>query len=101
MVGYRTGSPWSDANELKCLLIYKMLEEAGFIRGMQSGLAETLARSTHLKTSSINAKICNYKSLAGVNSQSNYSSQSQKIYERFGSLSAAQLRSVLGSYGAH
>jgi hypothetical protein len=94
MSGYRQNSPWNDANEIACLIIFKKLEEKGFPRGMQIKLCEGLARNTYLKLGSISAKVCNYKSLAGVNSASNNSIQSERIFKKYGHLNVIELEEL-------
>lgn len=91
MSGYRTNSPWNDKNELACLIIYKKLEKTEFPRGMQIDLCRELARRTKLKVGSISAKVCNYKSLANVNNDSNCSQQSVRIFEKYGHLGISRL----------
>ena len=94
MSGYRKDSPWNDAGEIACLIIFKRLEEKGFPRGMQLDLCRELARTSRLTVGSISAKVCNYKSLAGINGSSNYSNQSEHFYKKFGKLSITQLQKL-------
>jgi hypothetical protein len=94
MPGYRNNSPWNDANEIACLIIFKQLQEKGFPRGMQMALCRDLAQRTELKVGSISAKVCNYKSIAGINNSSHNSSQSEHFYTQFGHMNVAQLQKV-------
>ncbi len=97
MTGYRTGSNWSDLNELKCLLAYKKLEEAGFPRNMATELANGIALESKLSRSSVKAKIGNYKSVAGVTGHSNASQNTLSMYKNHGHLNSAQLQSLIES----
>lgn len=85
-------SNWNDLNELKCLLIFKQLQLAGFPRGLQKQLCEEMSKSTHLDSGNISAKICNIKSIAGVNNTSNYSQNTKKIYDTYHNLSIEELK---------
>ncbi len=87
-------SNWNDLNELKCLLIFKQLENENFPRGMQKRLCEEMAKVTILEFGSINAKIGNIKSLAGVNNSSNVSKNTLRIFNDNKHLSIAQLKKI-------
>ena len=96
-MNYRKGSLWDDKNELHCLLIFKRLQATGFPRGKQIEYCRELSRITKLGTGSISAKVCNYKSVAGVNNESNASLKTKEIYKRFGHLSIQELGEKLNS----
>lgn len=97
MTGYRIGSKWSDLNELKCLLAYKQLEEAGFPRNMLTDLATDIARVSGLSVGSVKAKIGNYKSVAGVTGHSNASQNTLSMYRNHGHLGSSQLQELVQS----
>ncbi len=97
MSKYRSGSGWSDLNELRCLLAYKQLEEAGFPRNKLSELARDIALISGLDAGSVKAKIGNYKSVAGVTGQSNASKNTKLIYGQYGHLSSDEIWGLLSS----
>lgn len=97
MSGYRTGSKWSDLNELKCLSAFKYLQEKGFPRNLLTDLATEIAQSSGLSVGSVKAKIGNYKSVAGVSGHSNASLQTISMYKKYGHLSSDKLKEVLVS----
>lgn len=61
---------------------------------MQMALCRDLAQKTELKVGSISAKVCNYKSIAGINNSSHNSSQSEHFYTQYGHINVAQLQKV-------
>ena len=87
---------WSDKSELLCLQAFKKLQQQGFPRGKQAllcaELAEKLAKTTKLTTGSLSAKICNYKSVAGINNPSNASENTRKLYAQYSHLSPEELQ---------
>ncbi len=85
---YRESSEWNDVNELRCLEVFQKLKEASFPHGMQIALCREMSRVTKLDVGNISAKVSNYKSVAGINNESNASTNTIKLYERFGQLSA-------------
>lgn len=92
---YRRGSDWSDKTELACLTIFKKLEEKDFPRGLQIDLCRELSKKTKLSVGSISAKVCNYKSVAGVNSESNASHNTISIYQQYGHLSSGEIEKAM------
>lgn len=96
-MSYRTASNWNEQNEIRCLIIFKRLQEEGFPRGRQAEYCRELSRITGIPTGSISAKVCNYKSLAGVNADSNASVNTVRIYKDYGQRSVRELEDVLGS----
>lgn len=94
-MSYKGNSNWNDKNEIKCLIIFKQLEQAGFPRGMQAELSKKLAKSTGLKYGSISAKISNYKSVFGVNNHSNASSNTSYFVRKYGNLSIEELQKLI------
>ena len=97
MAGYRAGSKWSDLNEVRCLLAFKQLEEAGLPRNMLSDLARDIARISGIPEGSVKAKIGNYKSVAGITGHSNASVESQSMYRNYGHLSSSKLKELIKS----
>ena len=97
-MGYRKNSLWNDTSELYCLLSFKKLEAEGFPRGKQIKYCRELAKITGLSSGSLSAKICNYKSVAGVNNDSNASIKTKEIYDKYGNLSVQELSDKLYSH---
>jgi hypothetical protein len=95
MPGYRYNSEWNDENELRCLVIFKQLEEKKFPRGMQIKLCREMSRVTKLDVGNISAKVCNYKSVAGVNNDSNASIKTIEFYKRYGKLSSPEIQKII------
>jgi len=77
-MSYRITSGWNKETELRSLLIFKKLEKDNFQRGEQIRYCRTMAAQTHLTPGSISAKVCNYKSVAGVNAPSKASSNTRE-----------------------
>ena len=92
---YRTGSGWNDRNELRCLLIFKMLIEEDFPHGKQSEYCREMADITGLDENSISARVSNYKSVAGINDGSNASSNTIEIYQKYNHLTVEELRKLI------
>ncbi|WP_375748398.1 hypothetical protein [Vibrio sp. HN007] len=92
---YRETSLWNELNELRCLLAFKKLEKLGFPRGKQSEFAREISRKSGLEVGNISAKICNYKSVAGVNNTSNASVNTKQLYSRYGDRSIAELEGLI------
>ena len=92
---YRTGSPWNDLNELRCYLAYRKLERDGFPRGQQAALCHVISETTGLSTGNLSAKICNYKSVAGDNNESNASANTEYFANEYSGHSIAQLESLV------
>jgi hypothetical protein len=95
MSGYRYNSEWNDENELRCLVIFKRLEEKEFPRGMQMKLCREMSPVTNLDVGNISAKVCNYKSVAGVNNESNASTKTIEIYRRYRKLSIPEIQKII------
>lgn len=100
MPGYRDSSEWNDDNELRCLVIFKQLEEKGFPRGLQIQLCREMARKTNLDVGNISAKVSNYKSVAGINNDSNASMKTKEIYGKYNMLSISQIQEKIKTHGA-
>lgn len=91
-------SNWNEKNELECLLIFKQLEADNFPRGKQMALCRELSKKTNLKATNISAKICNYKSVAGINNSSNASQNTIRIYQGYRNLSIQELEELIKEY---
>jgi len=92
---YRDNSNWNKQNELKCLLIFKKLEAENFPRGKQIDYCKSMEKITNLSVGSISAKVCNYKSVAQINNDSNASKNTIDIYCKYGSLSISEILNLI------
>lgn len=95
-MAYRNNSLWNDKNEIACLVIFKILKRDNFPRSKQKQYCDDLSKKTDLKASSINAKICNIKSLAGINEYSNFSKNTKRIYEMYKDKTVKELENIVG-----
>lgn len=89
---------WNDDLELKCLLIYKYLENNKFPKGKQAELSKKLALTTNLSYGSISAKISNFKSIAKINNHSNASKNSERIYMKYINFELLELCKITNFY---
>ena len=94
-MSYRVTSHWNEENEIRCLIIFKKLQAQNFPRGKQMEYCRAMSRIANLDPGNISAKVCNYKSVAGVNSASNASLNTKNLYRKYGHLSVQKLESVL------
>lgn len=94
-MGYRSGSLWSEANEIRCLIAFRRLQEAGFPRGLQIQLCRELSAKTGIPTGSLHAKIGNYKSVAGVIGKSNASKNTREVFEKYGQMPIVDLEQLV------
>ena len=96
---YKKGSGWSDVTEMMCLLIFKKLEDEGFPIGRQTKLCKKMAKMSNINLieGTINAKVGNYKSVAGVNNPSHASMDTKRIYKENHKLSIKELTEKIQS----
>ena len=94
---YEKGSDWNDLNEMRCLLIFKKLEKERFPRRRQAELCREMENIPNigLTESSINAKVGNYKSVAGINNSSHYSKNTKRIYEQYKNTPIKKLKRII------
>lgn len=98
-MAFRKGSLWSEENEIRCLAAMKQLQEEGFPSGRYAQYSRELAAFTGLPVSSIKAKIENFKSLAGLIGPSHWSQNSEAVWEKYGHLSASEVRALVRTRG--
>lgn len=96
-MNYKDTSDWNDLNEIRCLLILKILIEENFPRNRQMQLCNEIATKSNLTSGSLSAKVSNYKSLAGINNKSNASKNSKIIYEKYMQYSISELEKVIAA----
>ena len=92
---YNENSRWNDQAELKCLYIFKVLQEQGFPYGKQRKMCIDISEETGLSAGNLSAKVNNFKSVAGTNNQSNASANTRSIYAEFGRLSSKEVMEVI------
>ena len=92
---FRQGSHWSLENELRCLLIFKQLEEAGWVRGLQARLCGELASQSPLGVSTIQRKVSDYKGLAGFIKATHRSNGSAIVYKTCGALDSGKISQII------
>ncbi|MFH4594809.1 hypothetical protein WKW23_22345 [Vibrio alginolyticus] len=98
MFTFRTDSGWNLETEIRCLVIYKTLEELSFPRGLQSELCNKLAKSIGLKPESVKAKVGNYKSEFGITGVSHSSEATKFVVKSFGNMTRIELEALLKGY---
>ena len=96
-MSYRASSNWNELNELRSLVVFKKLQETGFPRGRQMDLCREMSLISGLEPGNISAKVCNYKSMAGINNNSNASQNTKEIFNTYGSLSISELERMIKS----
>jgi len=94
-MSYRESSLWNEKNEFRCLLIFKKLQAKNFPRGKQMEYCREMSKITKLDSGNISAKVCNYKSVAGVNNNSNASINTVAIYHKYGHLSIQEVEKLI------
>ena len=58
-MSYRKNSEWNEANEIRCLIIFKKLKEEKFPHGKQIEYCRDMSKLTNLGVGSISAKVSN------------------------------------------
>ena len=89
---YKDNSDWNDINEIRCLIILKILILENFPRNRQMELSKELARTSKLSKESISAKVSNFKSLAKINNNSNASKNSKLVFEKYNGYTIVELQ---------
>ena len=92
---YNPSSNWNDLAELKCLYIFKVLQEEGFPYGKQRKMCIDITDETGLSVGNLSAKVSNFKSVAGENNESNASVNTRAIYAEYGQLASKDLKKVI------
>jgi len=90
-MSFKDSSNWNEKNELKAFIIFKKLEALGFPRGKQIELCREMEKETNLDAGNISAKVSNYKSVVGVNNNSNASSDTKENYSKYKDYSVEEL----------
>jgi hypothetical protein len=98
MFKFSATSGWSLENELRCFVIFKKLEVESFPRGRQSVLCRELENKTELSFNTINAKVGNFKSEAGVTGESHPSDATKYIIKHYGKMSLPEAEALIEGY---
>ncbi|MBV2129023.1 hypothetical protein [Arsukibacterium indicum] len=91
-------SGWTLEMELRCFVIFKKTEAAGFPRGMQTDLCNDLAAKSNLSAETIKAKVGNFKSEAGYTNETNASKATKYLIKNYGALSEEETEALLAGY---
>ncbi|WP_146032944.1 hypothetical protein [Geothermobacter hydrogeniphilus] len=94
-MSYRETSLWNNENELRCLIIFKKLETENFPRGKQMEYCREMSKITGLEPGNISAKVSNYKSVAGINNNSNSSVNTVDFYCKYTHLSIQEIQKII------
>ena len=94
-MSFKDDSNWNEKNELKAFLIFKRLQEVNFPRGKQMELCRQMEQETSLEAGNISAKVSNYKSVAGINNNSNASNDTKQSYSKYKDLSIKELEDII------
>ncbi|MBA56829.1 MAG: hypothetical protein CMK89_20445 [Pseudomonadales bacterium] len=92
---YKDSSEWNEENEIRCLIIFKKLEAENFPRGKQMEYCREMEKITNLDAGNISAKVSNFKSVAGINNDSNASQNTKDIYAKYKNTSMSELEALL------
>ena len=90
-MSFKDSSNWNEKNEFKAFIIFKKLEALGFPRGKQMEFCREMEKETNLDARNISAKVGNYKSVAGINNNSNASSDTKENYSKYKNYSIEEL----------
>ena len=94
-MSFKDSSNWNKENELKAFVIFQKLKEVGFPRGKQMELCREMEKETNLDAGNISAKVSNYKSVAGINNNSNASSDTKETYSKYKDYSIEKLEELI------
>jgi len=94
-MSFKDSSNWNEKNELKAFIIFKRLEELNFPRGKQIELCRVMEKETKLAAENICAKVSNYKSIAGINNNSNASNDTKEAYIKYKDYSIKDLEEII------
>jgi hypothetical protein len=98
MFKFMHSSEWSMEYELRCFVIFKKLEAENFPRGRQSELCRELESKSNLSFNTINAKVGNFKSEAGIIGESNPSEATKYIVKNYRKMSLIEAEAMLEGF---
>jgi len=91
-MSFKDSSNWNKKNELKAFVIFQKLKKVGFPRGKQMELCREMEKETNLDAGNISAKVSNYKSVAGINNNSN---DTKETYSKYKNYSIKKLEEII------
>jgi len=94
-MSFKDSSNWNEKNELKAFIIFQKLKKVGFPRGKQMELCREMEKETNLDAGNISAKVSNYKSVAGINNNSNASNDTKETYSKYKDYSIEKLEELI------
>ena len=95
-MAHKSTSGWNKRTELQAYKIFRILLENDFPRGLQNKLCNELSIESHLLSSgNISAKVCNYKSVAGINNPSNFSGDTKVNYYKYKNYSLDEINLMI------
>jgi len=94
-MSFKDSSNWNEKNELKAFVIFQKLKEVCFPRGKQMELCREMEKETNLNAGNISAKVSNYKSVAGINNNSNASNDTKETYSKYKDYSIEKLEELI------
>lgn len=94
MSSYRNDSVWNDAHELRCLIVLKKLIAENIPGGKQQKYCRELETITNLSTKTLNAKVGNYKSVAGYTNPTHASKNTIRISNKYKNYAIQELESI-------
>lgn len=95
---FRNTSGWNEKTELQAYLIFRKCLEKSFPRGMQMKLCKNMSKQIDLLDSStINAKISNYKSEAKINKPSHSSIATKENFLKYKNYSINEIKLIINS----
>jgi len=94
-MSFKDSSNWNEKNELKAFMIFQRLKELNFPRGKQMKLCREMEKETNLDAGNISAKVSNYKSVAGINNNSNASNDTKETYSKYKDYSIEKLEELI------
>jgi hypothetical protein len=94
-MSYKESSNWNEINEIRCLIIFKRLQNEKFPRNKQMSYCREIEKVSNLDASNLSAKVSNFKSVAGINKSSNASKNTIYVYNTYGHLSINELEKII------
>ena len=76
---------------------FKKLKCHKFPRGKQMYYCREMSAVIELTPESISAKICNYKTVAGVNAHSNASANTKRLFKKHSDCTIAEIEKIIAT----
>ncbi len=88
-------SEWNEANEIRCLIIFKRLFVEDFPRGKQIEYCRGLSKRVKISADRLSARVSGYKSAAGMIQSSEASATTIRLYIKYRHTSINELEGIL------